>query len=138
MQSRFFSLLAVAALVLAGCAKATKTPLGLAEARALMSGAYEGRYNRGVEHFSFRPDGTFSQEFIRGDAIVYQSKGTWRCERFEDHYLVWLEPFMDLRDAITERGAVQRVSSCMAHFYEDEAKIWFFRDIDYYVRKEKA
>lgn len=123
-------------MLLLGCGKPTAPPLGPKDVKALICGNYEGRYNRGVEYFQIAPDGTFTQKLVQGGKTAYDHKGRWSFERMQDRYLVTFEPFMDLSDAITNGKSPAQIRGYVATFYDDEPRIYFSRDIDYFITKQ--
>lgn len=50
-----------------------ETPLPV----SVVTGSYRGEYQGGVETFELRSDFKYTQEFRRGDAVVYRNEGTW-------------------------------------------------------------
>jgi len=120
-----------------GCRKTPPAPLKSDElVRNDLPGEYEGRYYRGEEHFSLRPDGTFSQRFIRDGKTLYESSGKWRIsKRSEDRFFVTFEPFINLEAAISNGTPPEKIFSNTATYYDDQPVIWIFRDIDYYITK---
>jgi len=48
------------------------------------------------------------------------------------------DPFMDLRAAILGNEGPRRVGVCQATFYADEPRIYFFRDMHYFIVKRRT
>ena len=130
-------LLIVTAILVLGCNKPDNPPLSLAEVKVLICGNYQGEYNNGKEYFEIKPDGSFSQKFVRAGVTVYELQGTWRFRELEDGYKVTFEPFMDLGEAIWGGKKPEKVLAMIATFYEDEPTIYFFEDIHYYITKQR-
>jgi len=128
-------LIGIAAILLSGCDKPKRGPANVEEIKAMICGSYQGQYNHGIEYIEIRSVGTFSQRFVQRGVTIYDLEGKWSLERMQDHWLVRFEPFMDLEMAILKAQSPKRITGREAAFYEDESKIWFFRDIDYFITK---
>ena len=128
-------IVSVAMLVLLGCHR-QKRAASLEQVRNLIAGHYEGQYNKGVEHLVIKTNGTFSQEFICAGVTNYHLEGKWNLEQTEDRYLVTFIPFMDLEEALRKSKNPERVAARIATFYEGEPRIYFIRDLAYFVIKK--
>ncbi len=133
---RFVAIIYLTLVLCSGCERPKRPPASLAEVKAMLCGSYKGEYNHGVEYIEIKPEGTFSQKFIQRGVTVYNVEGKWTFHKLQDHYLVSFEPFMDLEMAILKGESPKRSTGREAAFYEDESKLWFFRDISYYVTRQ--
>jgi hypothetical protein len=129
---------AVFVILLVSCGKTSKPAINSDQLRNLIPGKYQGKYNAGLEEFDIKQDGTFSQKFSQDGVTVYEQSGSWSVKPLEDRYLINFAPFMDLEMAILKQGKPQQVAERTATFYDDEPRIWFFRDIDYFIVRQAA
>jgi hypothetical protein len=121
--------------MIVGCNRPNKPPPSLADVKALICGKYQGRYNKGTEYFEIRSDGTFSQAFIQAGVTNYGLEGKWNLENMADRYLVRFTPFMDLEEAILHGKNPEKVNSRTATFFDDESRLFFIGDLDYFIVK---
>ena len=128
-------LIGFATVLLAACNKPNRPPLSLEEVKALICGRYEGDYAKGMEYFEIRSDDTFSQTLVQSGVTNYTNEGKWSFEKLEDRYLVTFKPFMDLKGAISDGKNPKRFSSGGGTFYDDEPRIYFSRDLSYFILK---
>ena len=103
----------------------------------MIRGHWEGWYAKGREYFVIRPDGTFSQTFVREGVTNYVAEGKWSAEPFEDYYKVIFEPFMDLSETISHGTSPRKISGRGGSLLEDELRIYFVTDQAYYVMKDE-
>jgi hypothetical protein len=137
---KWLLLTGVAASLLVGCnkpAKPARPPLTLEDAKTMNSGHWEGWYAKGREYFVIRPDGTFSQTFVREGVTNYVAEGKWGAEPFEDYYKVRFNPFMDLSETIAYEKSPRKISGRLGSLLEDELRIYFVTDQAYYVMKDE-
>ncbi|MSU60131.1 MAG: hypothetical protein EXS35_18500 [Pedosphaera sp.] len=133
-------LIGIIGVLMVGCGKpnqAPRPPLTLEEARALISGRWEGWYAKGKEYFVIRPDGTFSQTFVQEGVTNYVAEGKWGAEPFEDYYKVRFNPFMDLSETISYGKSPRKISGRGGSLLEDELRIYFVTDLRYFVMKDE-
>lgn len=127
------------AVFAAGCSKsgdANRPPINLGEVKNLIAGSYLGEYAGGKELFVLNTNDTFSQRFVRDGKTVYESTGAWSFKKLEDHHLVHFEPCISLQDAILQKKEPKHLMLMTGTFYHDEPVIFFFRDIDYWIKKQ--
>lgn len=140
---KVFVPICIAAFWFLGCAKPESPRLSRDAVKALICGAYVGNYFEGTESFEIKPDGSFSQKFVKNGVPLYEQKGTWNFEPKEEGYAIRFEPFMDLHEAIIAEWqkspppgkGPERFSAGTAAFYEDEPRIYFDRDMNYFITK---
>ena len=127
--------LVVVASLLVGCSKAAKRPASLEEAKAIISGEYVGNYNKGVERFILRTNGTFSQEFKQNGKTIYRNEGVWRVSEATDTsgYWTYFEPFTNQVEAIMGTGPIKTTLFTQGNYYIGERVLWFAREFGYYA-----
>ena len=60
-----------------------------------IAGTYIGNYQGGAETFYLRPDGSYSQQFVRRSQIIYTNSGHWRLDTYPpDTYTLEFEYLM--------------------------------------------
>ena len=109
--------------------------MSLGEVKELICGKYAGRYAKGWEFFEIKPDGTFNQVFVQNGKTNYNSQGTWSFKKFEDRYFIEFKSFMNLSETILT-GKPPEDGMARATYFDDEPRIYFSQDIDYFITKQ--
>ena len=120
---------------LVGCGQPAKRPASLEEAKAIISGDYEGYYNGGVERFVLRTNGAFSQEFKQDGKTIYYNEGRWELIETTNFngYHIDFSPFTNQVNAILGRGPIDSFSSTWGDYINGERILWFWDEIAYYA-----
>lgn len=115
------------------CAAGMLTACGKRDATDV-AGLYKGEYFGGVEVFTLRADGSFTQSFSVNGKRVYESQGSWsidgrtvRFKNFMKAYWFTDEDFSSFRKPLDKFSASMPVGA---------NAIIFSKDGDYFVRKQ--